>query len=115
MIVTEGSYGYEQGYVQGFTGSIFRTTFSGGQTIRFIEDDIYYGQIIIGISGFASDPGQTGFWTSVRRGTGATFYASAATSYYWQYLSVYGVYVATWYFGGDSLGCNGSVIGYKWT
>jgi hypothetical protein len=114
MYVTEGSAGYDIGYEQGICGSIFRTTFSGGQTIRFIYDDTYYGQAIVGISGFASDPGQNGFWTSVQRGTGTTLTASSASSYYWQYLSFYGVYVATWYFSGTSLGCNGSVIGYKW-
>lgn len=122
MYITEGSYpiytyysglgGYYIGFYNGVAGSIGRITFSSGQTLEYCMDDTYNNQFLVGISGFGANPGQTGFWTSVRRNNaGTTINSSSASGY------SYGAGIASWIFSGILIGAIGAsnTFGYKWT
>lgn len=121
MYMTEGTYavytyygtplGYYYGYFSGATGSLGRDTFPGGQTVYYCMDDTTYGGFTLSIVGFAADPGQTGFWSTLQRGTGTTINSAGATTY------IYSGGQAIWLFSGAYIGAagGGATAGYKWT
>ena len=80
---------YQYGYYSGVMGSIVNTGFGDGKSVYYFMDQISYGTqtFEVAISGFSSNPGATGYFTSVKKHGGNSFNASAAT---YSYSSGYG-------------------------
>jgi hypothetical protein len=87
------------GYSQSNFGALGQTTFPDGKTLYYIYDSVAGGtnNFQLSISGFSSSPGATGYFTSIKRQTGSTYNASAATySYsggyaYWTWSGLIGL------------------------
>ena len=87
------SYGYASGVAP--FGSASPSTFTDGKTFQALYDyyDLNVGGSygILSVSGFASDPGQTGYFTSIT--SNSTTYTAAGAAFY-----SYGSGIATWTF-----------------
>ena len=75
---------YSYGYYAGTYGSLATTTFPDGKTLYYMMDQIAFGSqtFQLSISGFSSDPGATGYFSTVKKQGGNTFSASSATYSY---------------------------------
>lgn len=76
---------YQYGYYSGVFGSLATTTFPDGKTLYYLQDQISYGTqyFSLSISGFSSDPGVSGYFTSIKKQGGNTFNTSSVLSYYY--------------------------------
>jgi hypothetical protein len=74
---------YQYGYYAGSFGSLATTTFPDGKTLYYMMDQISFGSpyFSVCISGFSSNPGATGYFSSVKKQGGGTFYTSSLLSY----------------------------------
>lgn len=75
---------YYYGYQAGSFGGLATTTFPDGRTLYYLYDVISFGTptVQLSISGFGSDPGKTGYFTSIKKQGGGTFNSSAASYSY---------------------------------
>ena len=87
---------YRYGFYNGQFGSLATTAFPDGRSVGYMMDEIAYGSqsFQIMIYGFASDPGKTGYFSSIKKQGGGTFYSSASS---YSYGSGY----AYWSWGGQ--------------
>jgi hypothetical protein len=96
----------QYGYYSGAFGSLATTTFPDGRTVGYIMDEYFGGgSCQIMISGFPSDPGKTGYFSSIKKQGGNTL-TSATSSY------SYGAGYAYWTWGGSILGFTTSGVAY---
>jgi hypothetical protein len=101
--MTQGNGG---GALQGFSsainpaGSLSNNAFSDGKTVTEFHDTIG-GTSLFRVTGFAADPGQNGYFTSVT-GHGTTKTAASASSY------SYSAGAATWAWVASIFGFNTS-------
>lgn len=75
---------YYYGYQAGSFGSLATTTFPDGKTLYYLYDQISFGSptVQLSISGFSSNPGATGYFSSIKKQGGNTFNSSAASYSY---------------------------------
>lgn len=96
--VTAGSVGYQGGYQAGAFGSGTGLT-NGSLTITACEFNAYYGNSVLTIAGFGSDPG-SGYFSSLT--VGGTSYTSASATY------SFSGNTATWTWNGVLFNFNGT-------
>jgi hypothetical protein len=74
----------QYGYYSGSYGGVTNTSFGDGKTLYYMTDIVSYGSYSfnVAISGFSSNPGITGYFTSVKKHGGTSFNASAASYSY---------------------------------